>query len=443
MNDSTQNIRGTSAAEIARSIEEAIREGKLPPGSKMPTVRNLATDLDVSPGTVAASYKTLRARGLLLTRGRLGTRVAPRPPLRVPGGAGRPVPETVRNLADGNPDPALFPRLERVVSAIDWTPRLYGEAPNDPALVELATKAFHDEGIPVGPVAVVGGALDAIERILRAQLRAGDRIAVEDPAYSGILDLVRSLGLVPVPMAIDDRGPTPGSLFYALDTGAKACLITPRAQNPTGAALDEERAVELREIIDQFPETLVIEDDHAGPVSGVRAVSICRKDRPRWAITRSVAKWLGPDLRLAILTGDPGTVSRVQGRQMIGTGWVSNILQQIVVGLWKDPEVRESLRQTEQLYAGRRTAFIDALAERGIPALGRSGLNVWVPVPDESRIVQALFDRGFAVAGGERFRVDSEPAIRITTATLRPDEIETLVEALASGLTQMTNTRTG
>lgn len=439
MYDLTQTITGRSADEIAEGIEASIRRGAFAPGAQIPTVRSLASDLDVSPNTVASAYGKLRARGILITRGRKGTRVSARPPLSV--ATSRSIPEGVRDLADGNPDPERFPRLDGALRSLDLTPRLYGEAANHPDLVRLAKEQFENEKIPVGSVAIVGGGLDAIERILRAHLRPGDRIALEDPSYSGVLDLVHSLGLDPIPMAIDDRGPLPSAMFYALDAGASATIVTPRAQNPTGATLDAERASELRDVLQGFPEALVIEDDHAGPISGAPAVSICRETRSRWAVTRSVAKWLGPDLRLAILNGDAATVARVQGRQMIGAGWVSKILQQIVVALWRDESVRTSLDETARIYANRRDTLRVALVARGIEAHGSSGLNLWVPVPEESRVVQALFDRGYAVASGERFRIESGPAIRITTSTLEPAEVERFATVLESCLGRADRTR--
>lgn len=439
MYDLTQTITGRSADEIAEGIEASIRRGAFAPGAQIPTVRSLASDLDVSPNTVASAYGKLRARGILITRGRKGTRVSARPPLSV--ATSRSIPEGVRDLADGNPDPERFPRLDGALRSLDLTPRLYGEAANHPDLVRLAKEQFENEKIPVGSVAIVGGGLDAIERILRAHLRPGDRIALEDPSYSGVLDLVHSLGLDPIPMAIDDRGPLPSAMFYALDAGASATIVTPRAQNPTGATLDAERASELRDVLQGFPEALVIEDDHAGPISGAPAVSICRETRSRWAVTRSVAKWLGPDLRLAILNGDAATVARVQGRQMIGAGWVSKILQQIVVALWRDESVRASLDETARIYANRRDTLRVALVARGIEAHGSSGLNLWVPVPEESRVVQALFDRGYAVASGERFRIESGPAIRITTSTLEPAEVERFATVLESCLGRADRTR--
>ncbi len=148
-------------------------------------------------------------------------------------------------------------------------------------------------------------------------------------------------------------------LQAALERGAAAVVITPRGQNPTGAALDAERALELSTVLGEFPNTLLIEDDHLGPVAGCRLHSvIAAGTQPkRWALTRSVAKALGPDLRLAVLAGDAQTIARVQGRQQRGPGWVSHILQGLVLDLWSDPDVQALVARAERhLCAAARAA---------------------------------------------------------------------------------------
>jgi len=266
--------------------------------------------------------------------------------------------------------------------------------------------------------------------VLQAHLRPGDRVAVEDPGYLAVFDLVAALGLVAEPVAIDDAGPRPDDLARALRTRVDAFIMTPRAQNPTGAALDAPRARELRAVLARHPDVLVVEDDHAGPVSGVPAVSLC-DDRARWAIVRSVSKSLGPDLRLAILAGDATTVARVEGRQSVGTGWVSHLLQDLVTALWSDAATEAVLERAAKTYAARRAALLRALSAQGIDAHGRSGLNVWVPVPEEAAVVTALAQAGWAVRAGERYRLRSGPAVRITIAALPPRDAERLAAALA------------
>src|SRR5918997_307292 len=106
--------------EIAAAVEEAIRVGRLAPGEQLPTIRALATELGVSPMTVAAAYRALRGRGLLTAAGRRGTRVAERPPL--PVRASFFVPPGARDLASGNPDPELLPPLGVGLAGVDRSP---------------------------------------------------------------------------------------------------------------------------------------------------------------------------------------------------------------------------------------------------------------------------------------------------------------------------------
>ncbi len=423
-------VSGDTASTIAASIEAGIRDGRLAGGAPVAPVRALASTLKVSPSTIAAAYRTLVQRGLLQADGRRGTRVRHRPPL--PTRTPLAVPSHARDLAGGSPNPALLPTLGPALARIDSKQRSYGERANLAALLSQAAEQFGRDGIPADALAVTGGALDGIERALQAHLRPGDRIAIEDPGYPGVIDLVAALGLVPEPVALDDAGMLPEALADALRRRAVACILTPRAQNPTGAALDAARATALRQVLRKHPDVLVIEDDHAGPIAGTPALSVCDRGRSRWVVVRSVSKSLGPDLRLAVLSGDPTTIARVEGRQLIGTGWVSHVLQQLVATLWADRDTAQRIRAAAATYAARRQGLVDALGRRGVAAHGRSGLNVWVPVPEELPIVRSLLDAGFAVNGGERYRIASGPAIRITIATLAADEVEPLATAVAA-----------
>ncbi|AUG81443.1 GntR family transcriptional regulator [Kitasatospora sp. MMS16-BH015] len=434
-------ITGRRANEIAADIERAVGAGRLQPGAALPPLRDLAGELGVNPNTVAAAYRLLRDRGVIETAGRKGSRVRPRPVTTPRDQVRIPVPPGARDLSLGNPDPALLPALAPALAVAaataDRTPVLYGAPPADPALLALAGASFRADGAPEGELAVCSGSLDAIERVLTTQLRPGDTVAVEDPGWGSLLDLLPALGLRPVPVLLDDEGPLPASLAEALAAGARAAVVTVRAQNPTGAALTARRAAELRAVLAAHPETVLIEDDHGhgmvdqpyeslavGP-GGVLTLA-------RWAVVRSASKAYGPDLRLAVMCGEPDVVARVLGRQRLDTGWVSLLLQHTVAELWRTDAAPAG--RVAAAYRERRAALLAALAQRGIRAHGESGLNVWVPVPEESGVVAALVQHGWVVAPGARFRLQSPPGVRITVAELSPAEATRLAADLASVL---------
>ncbi len=427
-------IGGASVGEIVASVEAAVARGELAPGAPLPAVRALAQQLGVSPTTVASALAELRRRGVVLSRARSGTRVAERPPLR-PARAPVAVPPGVRDLALGNPDPALLPDLAAALRDLPAPQRLYGEAPVDPGLAAVAGAALAADGIPAERLTVVSGALDGIERVLAAHLSPGDLVAVEDPGWPGVLDLVRALGLRLAPVAVDDRGMGPDGLEAALRAGARAAVLTPRGHNPLGAAFDAGRAATLRDLLQ---DVLVVEDDHLGPVAGVPWHSAAGR---RWAAVRSVSKWLGPDLRCAILAGDELTLARVEGRMSLGPGWVSGLLQRLTARLWADPEVLALVARATAAYAERRAALVAALAAYDLPADAPSGLNVWVAVPDEDAAVRALLAAGASVAAGAPFRLAAAPAVRITTAALHPHEAPALAAALAAAVHPPRRTR--
>ena len=433
-------IKGKSGQEIAAGIEHAIELGALAPGEALPSVRALARELGVSPTTVSAAFSDLRSRGLVVSHERSRSQVSWRPPL---GGAlQRPtVPAGARDLASGNPDPTLLPDPTSFLRRLDPPTQLYGGEPTVPELRALAEAEFAAAGIGSDAIAVTSGALDGIERALQANTRPGDLVAVEDPGFAGLFDLLRALGLALRPVPIDGKGMLPGELAAALDEGAGAVVLNPRGQNPTGASLDETRAKELRKALERAPAALVVEDDHLGPIASVPRISLTA-GREHWASALSLAKSLGPDLRLAVLAGDEQTISRVRGRQAVGPQWVSHLLQYLVAAMWADAGVSAALERAAGAYRERREWFLAALAERGIEVSATAGIAVWIPVPEEAPVVQSLLTQGWAVMPGAPFRLQSDRAIRVTTSTLTGSDAEELAEAILAAHRPGSATRT-
>jgi DNA-binding transcriptional MocR family regulator len=428
-------IAGHTARAIAASVERAIEQRRLPAGQRLPPIRDVAARLNVSPATVAAAYRAVQMRGLVAGDGRNGTRVRSS---SQPGGqtAMSALVEGTVDLASGNPDLDLLPPLGPALGGLDPAPHLYGDPLQFQPLVAFAASEFAADGIATTALCVVGGALDGLERMLREHVRTGDHVAIEDPVLPAIVDLVTTTGLVPLPVAVDAEGPRPDSLRAALRRRATAVILTPRAQNPTGAALSIDRVAALKEVLGSFPDALVIENDAAGPISGAPARTVCDDSRAHWAVIRSTSKFLGPDIRVAVAAGDPLTIGRVQRRQAAGAGWVSHLLQRLALALWSDPSSGRLFARAAAIYGQRRGALVEALRKEGVELAWSSGppsgIHVWIPVAAESSTVHALAQKGWAVAAGERFRQQSAPAIRVTASTLVPDEARRFAADLAA-----------
>ena len=420
-------ITGTAANEIASSVESGVRSGHLAPGRTLPPVRKLAADLGVAPGTVASAYRRLRERGVVETGGRAGTFIRQRSAFTPTGTL--TVPSGVVDLVSGEPDPELLPDLDALKPRVQVTPGNYRDGGPCPDLLDLARDRFAADGVR-GELTVTSGALDAFERGLAARLEPGDIVAVEEPTWSNGRDLLLGAGYQVVPVAIDGDGPLPSELDAALAAGARAFIFTSRGQNPTGAAVSAERAAALRKVVAARPGVFVIEDDHWAELSQ-SPLHFVADAAERWMFVRSTSKPFGPGLRCALVAADAETKARVQGRMAIGHGWVSHILQHFVIAAWTDEDVAARVDRAGRIYSERQGALREALAERGIEVWGRSGLNLWIPVADETAAVVTLRDAGYAVAPGRSYSFHGAQGIRVSTSRLTPELAPAVADAIA------------
>ncbi len=408
---STPNgIGGTTASGIAASVRDLVGMGRVRGGDALPPIRSLAHELGVNRNTVAAAYRLLVAAGVAETRGRGGTVITGVPEVARDGMS---VPRELVDLASGNPDPRLLPDVVEYVDG--YVASLYGAPVEHDDLVAWAREHLGREC-----VTVTHGAVDAIERLLAVHLTRGDAVAVEDPCFLAHISTLRLNGFAAESVAVDAAGMSPDGLERALRAGARAVICTPRAQNPTGASLTRERAAALRDVLARHPQVLVIEDDHFWALSGAAYHRITPAEMPRWALVRSVAKFLGPDLRLAFVAADEDTTDRLHARLGPATTWVSHLLQHAVAGMLADPLI-EQLRQTARsAYAERAALLVDALPIA--PAITPDGLNVWI---ETAATADALAARGWRVRPADDFAVGRTiDAVRVTTSTLTAEQAE-------------------
>lgn len=427
------NITGQTAAEIFDSVRQLVHAGCLPPGEALPPVRQLASVLGVNRNTVASAYRRLVAAGVAVTRGRHGTLIRSSPQL--PEHEGRIHDALVHDLGSGNPAVQWLPDPIDALASAGYRPVLYGDAAIAPVLAQQGRAWFDADSPGDYQVQLTHGAVDALERLLGSGLTAGDRVAIEEPCYLSGLRTVLALALEPVGVAVDAFGMQPAALQQALEAGAQAVVITPRAHNPTGASLSGERAAALRQVLKRFPHVLVIEDDHFALLAQARYYPVIPARMPRWARIRSVSKALGPDLRLAIVASDPDTAQQLSLRLARGNTWVSHLLQQTVAACLASPAVLQQVQAAGADYASRRAALVAALSRRGLlPWLPAEGLNLWLPVPVASQpLAERLLRRGWWVRAGEVFALQQPvQALRITIATLAARDAERLAEDIVA-----------
>lgn len=421
-------IDDPTPAGIAGAIARMISSGELAPGDRLPTVRELSAQLGVSPATVSHGWQALAQAGLVVSRGRSGTFVAetkssalqPAPPR-----TGRMVKGATAarlDLSLGTPDPALLPELGPLLAhvALNSEPTDYHQAPVVPELGRLLQR---DWPTASGGLTVVDGAMDAVARGLRAVVRYGDRVIVENPTFPHFLDYLESIGAQPIPVAMDERGVLPDEFERALALAPAAAVIQPRAQNPTGASMDADRIKGLAMIL-RRSETpcVVLEDDHSGSIVPTPDLSIGRWLPDQVLHVRSYSKSHGPDLRIAALSGPEGVIDRVVATRMLGPGWTPRILQRLLYELLQDDTATRAVANARTQYRIRRSSFVDALDRSGVRVPPGEGLNVWVPVADERSALVHLAANGIRVAPGGPFYADAHnqpQAVRVTISPLR------------------------
>ncbi|EIS7446711.1 transcriptional regulator PtsJ [Citrobacter youngae] len=419
-------IDGKTANEIFDSIRQHVATGTLAAGETLPPVRELATALNVNRNTVAAAYKRLVTSGLAQSLGRNGTVIKEiSAPVALEGGN----PDTpLTDLSGGNPAPTCLPDLSRYFAQINKNPRLYGDAVVSPELKTWATRWMQDALPGVGEIDITSGAIDAIERLLCAHLLPGDSVAVEDPCFLSSINMLRYAGFSASPVTVDNEGMQPDMLEAALQRGARAVILTPRAHNPTGCSLSAPRAARIQKILARYPQTLVIVDDHFALLSACHWYPVIAKETTHWAVVRSMSKTLGPDLRLAIVASDPVTSAKLRLRLNSGSQWVSHLLQDLACACLSDEEYQHKLVQTQQFYATQQQKLTTALRGYGIDLPVADGLNLWLPLAHHSQsLAFALAKSGWLVREGEVFGVNTPShGLRITLSTLNDNDIHKL-----------------
>lgn len=432
--DVALGIEGSTAAEISESVRDLVERGAYVPGDHLPSVRSLAARLGVNRNTVLAAYRSLVTARIAATGGRTGTTVLG---AQQNADEGFTAGTVLRDIGSGNPDVSRLPDLAAAFAAVTPAHVLYGESVIDPDLAAWATEWIAADHPRPFRLSITAGAVDAVERLLAQTLVQGDRVGLEDPCFLSSIHTARLAGYTPVAIPVDAEGITVAGLRAALESGVRAIVCTPRAHNPTGAGITAARAQELRAVLAEHPHVLVIEDDHFSLLAPTPYASIIAPTQERWALVRSVSKFLGPDMRLAVTASDPVTAQRLALRLSPGTMWVSHVMQRLAAGMLRDAGTQELIAAAGAHYAARNDHFVSMLEARGFLAQSAGGLNVWVDVRDDAvEVARRLAPRGWLVRSGAEFALEpgSSPGathLRLTVHDLDDADMGRLVDDLS------------
>ncbi|HEX4403046.1 MAG TPA: aminotransferase class I/II-fold pyridoxal phosphate-dependent enzyme [Galbitalea sp.] len=419
-------VEDSSPSGIAGTIARLIASGDLAPGDRLPTVRELAAELSVSPATVSHAWQALAGVGLIISRGRSGSFVRAERTTWLPPRTRNltELPDARLDLSTGTPDPLLLPDMGPALSRVSsraGTQNYFDE----PVIPELEALLLASWPFQPGVLTIVDGAMDAISRTLDLLLKFGDRVVVENPGFPPVFDLLDHYGTERIPVELDAEGMRPDSLAEALHRAPAAIVLQPRTQNPSGVSMTVERAYELARVIrnsHNSDATIVIEDDHSGEISSSGDVSLGAFLPERVVHIRSFSKSHGPDLRIAAVGGPQAFMDRFIARRILGPGWTSRMLQTILYDLLTEPETVAQVKLARTTYRERQVAVAGALRANGWDVLTADGINMWLRVDDERDAVVQLAAAGIRVAAGTPFL--SSPGgqfIRVTVGQIRDD----------------------
>lgn len=417
---------------IAAGISRLITTGDLAAGDRLPTVRELAKELGVSPATVSHAWQTLAGAGLITSRGRSGSFVRTAPREWMPRRYQRLdlSLEAALDLSRGTPDPALLPRLAPVLATLEphADTASYRQKPDIPELHDLLRDLWP---AAVESITVTNGALDAIDRVLATLVRYGDRVVVENPTFPPFLDLLEAYGLEPVGVELDAEGMVPEAFAAALGSGPAIVLLQTRAHNPTGVSMSPARAEVLGGLLRRSragAQTIVVEDDHSGAISAAPDVTLATHLPERVLHVKSFSKSHGPDLRIGALGGPRALVDRVVARRLLGPGWTSRIIQSLLHALLTSPGSIAEVGAARDAYVERRLAL-----RAGLDLPHGDGINAWLPVADERSALVHLAAAGIRVAPGGPFQIgDTPPHVRVTVGVVPVESADAVAAALAA-----------
>jgi GntR family transcriptional regulator / MocR family aminotransferase len=407
---------GSMRARVERALPEAVRSGRLPPGTRLPSTRVLCTQLGVSRGVAVDAYSQLVAEGYLQTRRGGGTTVAHTEATERRSEEAVAAPSPIRHdlspyrpALDGFPRGAWLSAVTRVLRTVPDERLAYPDPAGTPELrASIASYLGRVRGVRTTPqkIVITGGTRQGVELLWAALVaRCACRVAVERPGWRGIYETAQDAGLTTVPVPVDGHGLLVERLEHEQ---VDAVALAPAHQYPTGAVLSSARR---RAVVEwaRTSESLIVEDDYDAefrydrqPIGSLQGLS------PEHVVyAGSTSKTLAPAVRLGWLVLPSSLAGEVADRQRRRGSMPSPLNQLALSDLIERGELDRHLRRQRRRYSRRREALLDALAGT-LPDVrvsgAAAGLYVVAGLPEgvsEKAALTAARSRGIAIEGAK------------------------------------------
>lgn len=481
-----RDSRISAYEQIRAQVTALVRDGLLAPGTRIPSVRELARSLGISTKTVRSAYDELSAERIIETRHGSGTFIAESPEVtlrdnlrtreEMSGGLSElppmrwepydfsgeffGMPHSKRHsggmvrLSQGSPDPALFPfeRIKQVATNMLWYPKEFffdrGHAQGYQPLVEYLEREMALAGVPMAEgendIIITGGFQRALSLILDLIITPGQKVAVEAPTFTSLLNLLiaKRIDFVPVPM--DSEGMDTEYLAGVLARGEVRAVITiPTYHNPTGVTMSPARREHLLRLAARH-RLPVIEDDWGRLLryEGSEPPPLKSMDPGGYVIhIGTFSKCFLPGLRIGWITCPAGLSLPLFRAKLASDTGDSFFLQALLHEFILKGHFIKHVRRMVKEYRARRDALCDTLQQH-LPEgcsfrVPQGGLSVWVELPPGMNSLPLL---ELAREAGVEFlpavfcmpdRSDA-PALRLSFSRASCDEITVGAKALCS-----------
>jgi GntR family transcriptional regulator / MocR family aminotransferase len=437
-------------AGLEAALREAVRTGRLAPGTRLPSSRVLAADLGIARNTVADAYGQLVAEGWLTARQGSGTRVAATTAAAAPLPHASPAARRLRfDLRAGSPDLSAFPRAQwlsaarRALTPVPGQALGYGDPHGQPELrAALAAYLARARGVRADAdrIVVCTGFTQGLALLCQVLRRRGaTAVAVEEYGRPGALGALSAVGLTPVMLGVDD-----GGAVLEPPPAAQAMLLTPAHQFPVGSVLSpQRRAAAARWAIASGG--LIIEDDYDGefrydrqPVGALQALA------PEHVVYAGTAsKSLAPGLRLGWLVLPAGLADSVASAKASADAHTSSFEQLTLTEFITSGAYDRHIRRSRLAYRRRRDRLVAGLARSapGVRVTGiAAGLHAVAELPPgqrEDQVVARASARGVAIEGLGDYALGSHthrPALVIGYARPAAHEYTTALARLGAAI---------